>query len=81
MLLSKISYYASLFAMMLVSPENGDLLRENPMFMLYASIPPKIFLNEVLVIALFGILSSLLASFLASRGVLKMTVVEVMRDE
>lgn len=81
LLLSKLSYYVTLFAVMIVNPANGDFVRENPMFMLYASIPPKIFLNEILMIALFGIYSSLLASFLASRGVLKMTVVEVMRDE
>ncbi|MBB5225723.1 ABC transporter permease [Treponema ruminis] len=80
-LLSKISYYATLFAVMIVNPANGDFVRENPMFMLYASIPPKIFMNEVFMIALFGIYSSLLASFWASRAVLKMTVVEVMRDE
>ncbi|MBR1404709.1 MAG: ABC transporter permease [Treponema sp.] len=81
LLLSKLTYYASLLATMLVSPENGDYIRENPMFYLYANIPPKIFLNEVVLIALFGICSSLVASLLASRGVLKMTVVEVMRDE
>ena len=80
-LLSKLSYYATLGAAMLLNPANGDFVRENPMFMLYASIPPKIFTNEVLMISLFGILSSLIASFVASRGVLKMTVAEVMRDE
>lgn len=80
-LLSKLSYYASLFAVMLVNPENGDFVRENPMFLLYAGIPPKIFLGEVVMIALFGIFSSLLASLLASRGILKMTVAEVLRDE
>lgn len=81
MLLSKLSYYASMFAVMVLNPANGDFVRENPMFMLYASIPPKIFSGEVVMIAMFGICSSLLASFMASRGVLKMTVVEVMRDE
>lgn len=79
--LSKLSYYTNLFVVMLLNPANGEYVRENPMFMLYASIPPKIFLNEVFIIVLFGIFSSLLASFIASRGVLKMTVVEVMRDE
>ncbi|WP_296323619.1 ABC transporter permease [Treponema sp. UBA3813] len=81
LLLSKLSYYASLFFVMLSNPANGDFVRENPMFMLYASIPPKIFTSEVLMISMFGILSSLIASFIASRGVLKMTVAEVMRDE
>ena len=81
LLLSKLSYYASLLAVMIANPANGDLVRENPMFMLYASIPPKVFTDEVVMISLFGIGASLLASFMASRGVLKMTVVEVMRDE
>lgn len=81
LLLSKLSYYATLFGVMILNPENGDFVRENPMFMLYASIPPRIFVSEVVLITLFGICSSLLAAFLASRGVLKMTVVEVMRDE
>ncbi len=81
MLLSKLSYYASLFFVMLFNPANADFVRENPMFMLYASIPPKIFTGEVLMISMFGIMSSLIASFIASRGVLKMTVAEVMRDE
>lgn len=80
-LLSKLSYYASLLGVMLVNPDAGQYVRENPMFMLYASIPPKIFLNEVILITVFGIASSLCASYLASRAILKMTVVEVMRDE
>lgn len=81
LLLSKLSYYATLFCVMLVNPTNGDFVRENPMFMLYGSIPPRIFVGEVALIALFGVCSSLCASWIASRGVLKMTVVEVMRDE
>ena len=80
-LLSKLSYYATLFSAMLLNPANGEFVRENPMFLLYATIPPKIILHEVVMITLFGICSSLLAAFLASRGILKMTVVEVMRDE
>ena len=80
-ILSKVSYYISLFVVMLLNSANGDYVRENPMFMLYANIPPKIFLNEVIMISLFGIFSSLVASFVASRSVLKMTVAEVMRDE
>lgn len=81
LILSKFSYYASLFTVMLVSPGSGGLVRENPMFMLYAGIPPRIFVSEIIMISMFGILSSLAASFVASRGVLKMTVAEVIRDE
>ena len=61
--------------------KSAEFIRENPMFLLYGSIPPKIILNEVIMISLFGVCSSLLASWISSRGILKMTVVEVMRDE
>ncbi|MBQ0052238.1 MAG: ABC transporter permease [Treponema sp.] len=81
MAISKITYYLNLFFTMLFSPQNADYLRENSMFMVYANIPPRIFVSEVLVITIFGIFSSLLASLTASRGVLKLTVAEVMRDE
>ena len=81
MLLSKLSYYATLIFMKIANPENAQFVRENPMFMLYASIPPKIFASEVVLITLFGICSSLVASWAASRNILKLTVIEVMRDE
>ena len=66
---------------MIISPENARYLRENPMYMIYGHIPPRIIPGEVLVIMIFGVFSSLLASWVASRGVLKMTVAEVLRDE
>ncbi len=79
--MAKITYWCSLFVTMLFNPENGDLIRSNSMFLVYARIPPRIYVHEVLLITIFGIFSSLLASWKASRGVLKMTVAEVMRDE
>ena len=80
-LMSKLSYYIQLFATMLVSPANAAFVRENLMFTVYASIPPKIVPLEVFLITVFGIFSSLIASWGASRGILRMTVAEVMRDE
>ncbi|MBQ7159495.1 MAG: ABC transporter permease [Treponema sp.] len=80
-LMSKIVYYVQYFGYMIISPESALYLRENPMYMVYANIPPRIIPSEVLVITIFGIFSSLLASWVASRGVLKMTVAEVLRDE
>ena len=44
-------------------------------------LPPKIVPLEVFLITVFGIFSSLIASWGASRGILRMTVAEVMRDE
>ncbi|WP_407427284.1 FtsX-like permease family protein [Treponema sp.] len=79
--IAKVSYYFSLIVTKIFNPQNAELVRENPMFYLYASIPPKIFASEVVMICLFGILSALVASFFASRHVLKMNVIEVMRDE
>ena len=79
--LSKITYFFNLFFAMIFSPETADFVRENTMFRVYSNIPPRIFLGEVLLITVFGIFSSLLASLAASRSVLKLSVAEVMRDE
>ncbi len=79
--LSKITYFLNLFFTMIFSPENADFVRENMMFRVYSNIPPRIFAGEVLLITVFGIFSSLLASLAASRSVLKLSVAEVMRDE
>ena len=51
------------------------------MFLAYARIPARNFPSEVAMIFLFGLLSAFLASLLAGRNVLKMTVAEVLRDE
>ena len=80
-IMSKIVYYIQLFFLNLFSPENAIFLRENPMYMIYANIPPRIFAGEVFFITLFGIFSALFASARASREVLNLTVSEVMRDE
>lgn len=81
MYLSKAEYYLQYLWNMIVSPGNASLLTENPMFSVYASIPARMVPSEILLITFFGIFSSLAASWLASRGVLKLTVAEVLRDE
>ena len=81
MLISKIVYFGQYFVVMLVNPQNAIYVKENIMFLLYSRIPPRLIPGEILMITIFGIFSSLLASWTASRGVLKMTVAEVMRDE
>ena len=80
-LMSKIQYYSQVMITYIFNPENIFYVRENPMFATYARIPSKIFPQEVIVIFIFGILSALVASAIASRDVLKMSVVEVLRDE
>lgn len=79
--LSKLSYFFQLIFTSVFSPQNAVFVAENPMFRVYGNIPPRILLDEVLIIAVFGIFSSMLASFFASRGILNLTVAEVMRDE
>ncbi len=81
MIMSKIVYFFQLFATSLISPLNAQYIRENPMYMIYANIPPRVLAGEVLLITVFGIFSALLASWVASKAILKLTVSEVMRDE
>ena len=79
--LSNVCYWLSYFFVMLVSPENIAYVHENPMFLVYSRLPARIVLHEVLLITLFGIFSSLAASFFASRGILKIKAAEVLHDE
>ncbi len=81
MIMSKIVYYFQVLFTSLVNPSAVSYVRENPMYLVYANIPPRIILSEVFMITVFGMFSALLASWSASRGVLKLTVAEVMRDE
>lgn len=80
-LLSKIQFYFEYFFAMLINPSSGYLVKENPMFAVYGSIPARIIPSEIIFVFAFGILSSLLASWIASRNVLKFTVSEVLRNE
>lgn len=81
LLCSKIMYFFTWLFTLITKPENIAFIGENSSFLLYASIPARIYLNEVILIALFGIAAPLLASFAASKNVLKMTVAEVLHDE
>lgn len=80
-LLSKAVYFVQYFGAMIVSPQTAYTISENPMFMVYGEIPAHVVPSEILLITFFGIFSSLAASWVASRGVLKMTVAEVLRNE
>lgn len=77
--ISDVMYWGQCFAAALFS--NDGRVYFNPTFLTYSHIPPRIIFSEVLMITIFGIFSSLFASWKASRGVLKMTVSEVLRDE
>ena len=74
-------YWLELFFTSVFSPENVAFITENQMYAIYASIPARIIPSEVLLISLFGVLSPLLASVLASRSVLKLKIAEVLHNE
>ena len=74
-------YWLELFFTSVFSPENAAFVTKNQMYAIYASIPARIIPSEVLLISLFGVLSPLLASALASRSVLKLKIAEVLHNE
>lgn len=80
-LAAKILYWGQYFITYITSPQNLAFVQENSTYNLYASIPARVFPSEVVAIALFGIISPLVASFAASKNVLKMTVSEVLHNE
>ena len=79
--ISHCLYWLELFFTSVFSPENVAFITENQMYAIYASIPARIIPSEVLLISLFGVLSPLLASALASRSVLKLKIAEVLHNE
>ena len=81
MLLSKMQYYIQYIFMMIINPSSAGYIQENPMFSIYASIPARMILSEVMGIFFFGVFSSLFASWRASSKTLNLTVSEVLHDE
>lgn len=78
---AKILYWGQYFITYLTNRSNLGFVQINSTYNLYASIPARVFPSEVIFITLFGILSPLLASWAASKNVLKMTVSEVLHNE
>ena len=81
MFIAESQYWLMYFFTLLIAPENAIYVRENSMFLLYAHIPTRIVFEEVLFVTLFGIFASFIASFFASRGMAKLTVAEVLRND
>ena len=81
LIISKVMYYASYFFTMIFSPQNLSYVSENKMYSVYARIPARVFPFETVMIFLFGLSASLLASYFAGRAVLKLNAAEVLRDE
>ncbi len=78
---AKIMYGIQYLVTALTDRQNLQYVQVNSSYNLYASIPARVFPGEVAAITLFGIFSPLLASWAASRNVLKMTVSEVLHNE
>lgn len=78
---AKVLYWFQYLFTSITNPGNLAFITENSTYRLYASIPARIFPGEVIFITLFGIFAPLIASWAASKNVLKMTVSEVLRNE
>ena len=81
MILSKVSFGIQYFFTMLTDAGSVAFLRENPMYQVYARIPARILPFEVLCITVFGVFSSLTASWTASRNIQSLSIAEVLHDE
>ena len=78
---ARIMYWLQYLVTAIFNRQNLVYVQENSSYAVYANIPARIFFREVVMIALFGIISPLLASWAASKNVLKMTVAEVLHHE
>ena len=78
---AKVMYVIQYLVTAITDRQNLQYVQVNSSYNLYASIPARIFPGEVVAITLFGIFSPLIASWAASRNVLKMTVSEVLHNE
>ena len=80
-LAAKLMYGIQYLVTALTDRQNLQYVQVNSSYNLYASIPARVFPGEVTAITLFGVFSPLIASWAASRNVLKMTVSEVLHNE
>lgn len=80
-LAARLMYWLQYLATAVFNHANLMYVQENSSYAIYANIPARIFFKEVVMIALFGVVSPLFASWAASRNVLKMTIAEVLHHE
>ena len=78
---ARVMFWLQYLVTAIFNRQNLMYVQENSSYAVYANIPARIFFREVVMIALFGIISPLLASWAASKNVLKMTVAEVLHNE
>ena len=80
-LAAKLMYGIQYLITALTDRQNLQYVQINSSYNLYASIPARLVPGEVTAITLFGVFSPLIASWAASRNVLKLTVSEVLHNE
>ena len=81
LLISSFSFHFRHAFYRVFAPEKMQYIDQGMMYNIFASVPPRIILNEVCLISIFGIFASLIAAWAASRGVLNLSCAEVLRDE
>lgn len=78
---AKIMFWLQYGITALFDRNNLQFVQENSTYLLYANIPARVYFKEVFFIAIFGIISPLLASWAASKNILKLTIAEVLHNE
>ena len=80
-LIGYISYGVQYFFTMIFNPSYAPYLSQNLIYLQYASIPAKVNFIEVFYITMFGVISAVVSSWIASRKIMQFQVSEVLRDE
>ena len=79
--LAKIEYWFTYLYVLITNSSAREFIHENTMWYVYANIPARIIPGEVIFITAFGILSCVIASYMATKSVLKMKISEVFHEE
>ena len=77
---AKVIFFFQYLFTSIFAPDNLGFIAENSTYSIYASIPARMFPKEIAFITLFGILSPLFASWIASRHILKFEIAEVLHE-
>lgn len=79
--LAKIEYWFTYLYVLITNSSAREFIHENTMWYVYSNIPARIIPGEVIFITAFGILSCVIASYMATKSVLKMKISEVFHEE
>lgn len=81
LLIAKVQFYIEYISTCIFNSAAKALVKENSMWHVYANIPARVMWGEVVFITLFGILSCVIASYMASSNILKIKIAEVLHEE